>query len=56
MPSPITARPLRLVGLALLVLGLAMLVFMVTVEDEPGVLPLALVGLGAGLLVWSRRR
>lgn len=39
-----------------LAVGLALLVFMVTVEGEPGALPLLLVGIGLGwtLLRWRR--
>jgi hypothetical protein len=39
-----------LISTLLLVLGLLLLVFMITVEDEPGALPLALI---VGSLTWK---
>lgn len=46
-------RPVQaLVAGTALALGLALLVFMVTVEGEPGLLPLALVIGGGGWLAW----
>ncbi len=40
----------------LLALGLVLLVYMVTVEDEPGALPLGLILIGAVWHVVARRR
>ena len=36
-------------------MGLALLTFMVTVEGEPGALPLALVAIGSTWLLLARR-
>ena len=47
--------PLFLAAL-LLILGFVLLAYMVTVESEPGALPLLLIALGAGLFVYARRR
>lgn len=55
MPST-SPRPFTLLAWTILVLGLLLLGFMVVVEGEPGALPLALVALGGGGLVWARRR
>jgi hypothetical protein len=44
-----------LLSLLLLVAGLALLAYMVTVEGEPGALPLGLVLLG-GVGTWHARR
>jgi hypothetical protein len=47
----------RLASFLVLGLGLVLLVFMVTVESEPGALPLALVLLGSiGLFATGRKR
>lgn len=51
------ARSLHTVLSALLIaLALGLLVFMVTVESEPGALPLLLLVLGIGWHVAARRR
>ncbi len=39
-----------------LVIGIALLVMMVTVEDEPGALPLFLILAGAGGHLWAKLR
>lgn len=36
-----------------LVLGLILLIYMVTVEDEPGALPLLLIVSGVAGLIWN---
>jgi hypothetical protein len=47
----------RLASFLVLGLGLVLLVFMVTVESEPGALPLALVLLGSiGVFATRRKR
>jgi hypothetical protein len=47
----------RLASFLVLCLGLVLLVFMVTVESEPGALPLALVLLGSiGVFATRRKR
>lgn len=37
-------------------IGVALLIYMITVEDEPGAVPLALIALGIGWLVIARIR
>lgn len=43
----------RIPGIAL-VLGLILLIYMVTVEDEPGALPLLLIVSGVAGLLWNK--
>ncbi|HEX2149215.1 MAG TPA: PEP-CTERM sorting domain-containing protein [Actinomycetota bacterium] len=38
------------------VLGVALLVYMVTVESEPGAIPLLLIAVGTGWFLVTRRR
>lgn len=44
------------VSVLTLVIGIALLVMMVTVEDEPGALPLFLILAGGGSLLWTKLR
>ena len=39
-----------------IVLGVALLVYMVAVESEPGAIPLLLIAVGTGWLLVTRRR
>lgn len=41
---------------ATIVIGLALIIMMIVVEDEPGALPLALIVGGAGWYLVTRRR
>lgn len=45
-----TYKTQLLISATVLIIGLILLVFMITVEDEPGALPLALI---LGGLVWQ---
>jgi hypothetical protein len=36
--------------------GVALLIYMITVEDEPGAVPLALIALGIGWFIFARAR
>lgn len=44
-----TQKTSRILSLAILFLGITLLIFMITVEDEPGALPLLLILIGT---VW----
>ncbi|MDF3027553.1 MAG: hypothetical protein K0S23_1860 [Fluviicola sp.] len=44
-----TQKTSRILSLAILILGIVLLIFMITVEDEPGALPLLLILTGT---VW----
>jgi hypothetical protein len=46
----------RVLSLMIMALGAVLLVFMITVEDEPGALPLALVVGGTAWFLLVRRR
>jgi hypothetical protein len=43
-------------SLITIAVGLILLVYMITVEDEPGALPLFLIVAGAAWYAWNRRR
>lgn len=43
-------------SLLTIMLGIGLLIYMITVEDEPGALPLSLIAGGIGWLVIARRR
>src|SRR5262245_9139001 len=43
-------------SLLITAIGIALLVYMITVEDEPGAVPLALIALGIAWLVIARLR
>lgn len=46
----------KLLSLLTLFLGLALVTFMIVVEDEPGALPLALIVIGAGWYLFTRSK
>jgi uncharacterized membrane protein YbaN (DUF454 family) len=45
----------KMFAVLLLVLGFSMLIYMITVEDEPGTVPLLLIVLGAAWLIKQTR-
>lgn len=57
-PTPHRRRLARLKGLSLTaaLLGAALMVFMIVVEDEPGAVPLALLVVGGGGYLLARAR
>lgn len=44
------------IALTILVIGVALMIFMITTESEPGALPLLLVLVGTGWYLLTRRR
>lgn len=46
----------KLFALAALVMGIVLLIFMITVEDEPGAIPLLFIVIGAGWYFFTRIR
>ena len=46
----------KILALLVLAVGVLLLVYMVTVESEPGLLPLALIAAGVALYALARRR
>jgi len=43
----------RRLALGALVFGMALMLYMIIFEDEPGGIPLILIALGGGYLVWT---
>lgn len=46
MPKIMQPKLLKIIAVVILVTGLALLPYMIVVEDEPGALPLALIAIG----------
>ena len=46
----------KAVALAMLILGMLLMLFMIIVEDEPGAVPLMMIVMGSGYLIWRARR
>lgn len=44
----------KLLSIITTVIGIALLIFMIVVEDEPGALPLALILVGTGWYFYTR--
>ncbi len=46
----------KLISVIILITGVALMVYMITVEDEPGAIPLLLILIGAGGYLFTRSR
>lgn len=56
MTTPGKLRVHRTLSISVLLIGLVLMILMITIEDEPGAIPLLLIVIGAGWYFVTRTR